>query len=132
MAESREGNVLLAPGFSQKAEVRANEILYSTAGHTQKGVTLKSGQGVLLEGTPLAYDSSTKRYVKAAAAADVAGFLRLAVDTGASVSDQNKLGNIVLGGYVKTAAIPLGSLVLAEVATALGGTVNAQFGYLKF
>jgi hypothetical protein len=65
----REGNVLKVPGSSVKAEVRGDELLASYARFTQKGVTLKAGQGVLELGTPLARETSTKKYVKYAGAA---------------------------------------------------------------
>lgn len=137
---SREGNVILAPGYSKGTEVKGAEILYSTVGLVQKGVTLKPNQGVLEAGTPLEYDSVSKKYQKATAAANVKGFLRIATDT----SDPQKLGNIVLGGVIRVSAIPATTGVtdgtvtngiaanLAATATQLNGSINVQFGYLKF
>ena len=137
---SREGNVILAPGFSRGTEVKQKEILYSMEGLLQKGVTLKPNSGVLEAGTPLQYDSATKKYVVATAAANVVGFLRIATDT----ADPQKLGNIVLGGVVRLSAIPATAGVtdgtvtngvaanLAAMVTALNGTLNLQFGYIKF
>jgi hypothetical protein len=137
---SREGNVILAPGFSRGTEVKPKEILYSMSGLLQKGVTLKPNLGVLEAGTPLQYDSASKKYVVATAPANVVGFLRIASDT----ADPQKLGNIVLGGVVRLSAIPVVAGVtdgtvtagvpanMAAMATALGGVINVQHGYIKF
>lgn len=138
---SREGNVILAPGYTRGTEVKPVEILYSmNPSPFQKGCTLLPNQGVLEAGTPLEYDAASKKYRRATAAANVKGFLRLAVDT----SDPMKLGNIVLGGVIRLSAIPATTGVtdgtvtngiaanLAATATALNGSINTQFGFLKF
>lgn len=101
------GNVIYAPsGVTVVAPTTDVELLNSTgAGWTQAGVTLKPGQGTLAVGTPLVKDSSTSMYVKAATAATVIeGFLRLAVDTGAS-GDLAKLGNLLRSGDAKYSVI---------------------------
>jgi hypothetical protein len=101
------GNVIYAPSGVTVSPVTTDvELLNSTgAGWTQAGVTLKPGQGVLAVGTPLVKDSSTSMYVKAAATATtIEGFLRLAVDTGAS-GDLAKLGNLLRSGDAKYSVI---------------------------
>jgi hypothetical protein len=133
---SREGNVILAPGFTRGPEVKSKELMYSMEGLLQKGVTLKPNDGVYEVGTLLAYDNATKKYRRATTAAETVGFLRIASDT----SDPAKLGNVVLGGVVKAAtvaaanpgALTADATALTALATALNGTYNAQFGYIKF
>lgn len=130
---SREGNVILAPGFSRGTEVKPKEILYSYSRLLQKGVTLMD-QGVYEAGTALAYDSGSKKYRKATTAAETVGFLRIATDS----SGHPKLANIVLGGVVRTSAIILNGAALADaaaataLATAIGGVANSNHGYIKF
>lgn len=135
MADSREGNVILAPGFTQKDTVKPTEIFYSMVGRLVKGCTLDVGQGTLQAGTPLEYAAGEKNYIAATADANAVGFLMHDVETGVT-GDTPKLANIVLGGEIKTSAIPLAyatpDLTVAGIATALGGTVNTQFGFLKF
>jgi hypothetical protein len=131
MAISRQGNVILAPGYSSTSVPNPAELLYSERGLLQKGVTLVPNQGVLETGTPLEYDTATKRYKKATAAANVVAFVRLSVDT----SDPAKLASVVFAGTIKAGVIP--SIVgvsdnLATLATAIGGKYNAQLGYIKF
>jgi len=130
MAYEYTGNAIPAPGFSQGTNTVDEELLFSTVGYTQKGVTLKSGQGVLRLGTFIKQDSATKKYVKTTAS-DAEGVLRMTVDTGSSADDQSWLGNIVVTGLLK----------LSHVKTAnsgtitgggLGGTVNEPQGFFKF
>lgn len=132
---SREGNVIRAPGYTKGTAVVPEELMYSMVGVRQKGVTLKPNSGVYPAGTPLQYDSGTKKYVYATADANVVGFLRIASDT----ADPAKLGNIVLAGSVKSAqvtaamtALGAGTLTLAGMASALGGKYNAQYGFIQF
>lgn len=136
MAE-RSGNILRAPHVSPIRDVGQDEILYSYAKFTQKGVTLESGNGVLEAGTLLARDAGTGKYVPVAAAAEAttAGILRQAVDTDEGTSEGvDKLGNIVISGIVKLAAIEdanVGVDVSAAV-TALGGREDADRGFISF
>jgi len=128
---SRQGNVILAPGYSSTSVPDPKELLYSEVGLRQHGVTLVPNQGVLETGTPLEYDSATKRYKKATAAANVVAFVRISVDT----SDPAKLASVVFAGTIKAAVIPVIASVsndLAALATALGGKYNAQLGYISF
>jgi hypothetical protein len=92
------------PGFTRGDEYTDKELLYSTAGFTQKGVTLAGGQGVLYLGTILAQHPTSKKYYKYAngdANLDRAvGFLRRSVDTGGEGAE-DQLSNIVVMGMVK-------------------------------
>lgn len=75
------GNVINAPGMTEKGSVDDPELLFSYAGLMQKGVTLKGGQGVLAAGTPL--EASGGFYVKSGTSSTTTkGFLRTGTDTG--------------------------------------------------
>ena len=54
------GNSIPAPGYNIGENVVDEEILYSMHNYVQKGVTLKPGQGVLLAGTFLDQDPTSK------------------------------------------------------------------------
>lgn len=107
MVTEYTGNAIPAPGFATGGDTSDLELLYSTRdGYHQKGVTLKPGQGVLLQGTILARETATKQYVKYDAdgtggANEAKGILRLSVDTGSSADAQKFLGNILYSGTVK-------------------------------
>lgn len=97
---------LPVPGYTQGDTYTDVEILYSYARFTQKGVTLKGGQGVLLAGTLLARKTSDKKYyVYNNAAADgtevARGVLRRGVDTGPAGS-VDQVSNMVISGIVKS------------------------------
>lgn len=129
---SFEGDVILAPGFGRESAAAPVEILYSTVGLLQKGGTLAPGQGGLPAGTAVKFDTATGRYVKATAAADVEGFLRLGVNTGTADS-MPKQGVIVFGGVLKADAITAAGLTVDNaLATALGGVYDSARKFLKF
>jgi len=97
------GNVIKVPSNSSVAEVKPGEIIASYARFTQKGVTLKSGQGTLVAGTVLGKETATKKYLAyndsdSPSGIGVArGILRQTVDTtGGDVA-----GNIVVSGILK-------------------------------
>jgi hypothetical protein len=125
------GNAIPAPGFYGGRNVVDDEILYSTVGYVQKGVTLKPGQGVLLGGTFLAQDSATKQYVKTTTPGDVKGVLRKAVDTGSDANAKVFLGNILYGGAVKLAAVQAANSGVT-LTSVLGAQVNAAAGFFRF
>lgn len=132
MANSYEK--LPVPGFTSPTSVYTDvEILYSTAGFTQKGVTLAGGQGILPAGTVLGQNSTTKKYhVYNNGASDgtqtAAGVLRRAVDTGgAGAADQ--LGNIVIAGILKNDLV---SGADSNAITDLGARVDANRNTFKF
>lgn len=121
---------LPVPGFvSPTADYTDPEILYSTVGFTQKGVTLAGGQGVLAAGTVLGQKTADKKYYAYSnAAADgtqtARGVLRHAADTAGS----DQLGNIVIAGILKNALV-VGSD--AAALTDLGATVDTVRGTYK-
>lgn len=58
------GNAMPVPNFTKGNSTVDDELLYSTVGYTQYGVTLKAGQGVLLLGTALAQKTGDKKWYK--------------------------------------------------------------------
>ena len=128
-----EGNVLVAPGFGSRSEAGTRELMYSMKGYTQKGVTLKSGQGLLPAGTPLVRsgegDYAAATVSGGTVTGTVEGFLRQATDTGTAGDPANpqKMGNIVLFGAIKV--LPETSYVAdtdaAAVAEAVGGRYDS-------
>ncbi len=109
------------------------EILYSTAGYTQKGVTLAGGQGILPAGTVLARKTADKKYYvynnSGSGGLEVArGILRRGVDTGAAgAADQ--LGNIVIAGILKNSLL---SGADSSALTDLGAVTNTVMDTFKF
>lgn len=112
------GNSIPAPGLYKGTHFPDDELLVSTeGGFTQKGVTLKSGQGVLPLGTVLARQTSTKKYVKfvsggADGSGTAVGVLRKTTDTGTDAAAPSFLANIVTNGILN----------LTKVSSANGGT----------
>lgn len=110
------------------------EILYSTVGFTQKGVTIGSGQGVLQAGTILGQKTADKKYyaynnANADGTQVARGVLRRPVDTGLTVSAANdQVSNIVIAGILK---YPLIVGVDAAALTDLGATVDTVRGTFK-
>lgn len=93
------GNIIPAPGFYKGSVSTDDELLASTARFTQKGVTLRAGQGILAIGTIVKRESD-KTYT--AAASGAAGYpLRRGVDTGTDVNGKRFQGNIVISGILK-------------------------------
>jgi hypothetical protein len=140
MATDATGNVLNVPGTGGKGPTTDDEILYSYAKFSQKGLTLLKDSGVLLTGTVLKVSATPKKYTGAAKAdvgtpANIAGILRKDVDT----TGVDKLGNVVISGLVKGAKIKytddtdgLSSAELVTLATALGGHYNTIFDFISF
>lgn len=122
------------PGYSQGPEYKDPEILYSTVGYTQKGVTLAGGQGILPAGTVLGRRTADKKYyVYNNAAGDgtevARGVLRRGVDTGVGGTSVDQLGNIVITGILKLSAV---SGADAGALTDLGGVTDTVRGTFKF
>lgn len=143
MATDATGNVLNVPGTSGKGPTTDDEILYSYAKFTQKGLTLLKDNGVLKTGTVLKVSGTAKKYTgaaKADATADPAttgavGILRKDVDT----VGLDKLGNVVISGLIKGAKIKytddqdgLTAGELRTLAAGLGGVYNAVFDFISF
>lgn len=120
-----------SPGFTSPTHSYApTEILYSTAGFTQKGVTLAANQGILPAGTVLAQHSSTKRYHVytnggSNGLGTPVGILRRAVDT--STGEQQ--GNIVIQGILKLSLV---SGADSNAITALKAVTSSAMGWFKF
>lgn len=136
---SREGNVLVPPGFTVGAVVSGDEILASYARFTQKGYTIKGGLNVIPAGSVMYRESATKKYTNVASGnGAVRGFLRKAVDTGASGAGADRLGNIVLSGIVKlsllkdTAGAALASTALTTAVSDLNARTDADRDWFIF
>lgn len=125
------GNSVPAPGYAKGKSYIDDELLYSTVGYVQKGVTLLSGQGVLLLGTLLKQDPTTKKYVKTTVPGDAVGFLRKTTDTGSSVDSQTWQGNILYAGLIKLAAVQAANSGVSLTGL-LGGHANVAEGFFKF
>jgi hypothetical protein len=109
------------------------EILYSTVGFTQKGVTLAGGQGILPAGCVLARKTADKKYYvynnSGSGGLEVArGVLRRGVDTGAAGS-ADQLGNIVIAGILKYSLL---SGADSSALTDIGATVDTVRDTFKF
>lgn len=125
------GNAIPAPGYAKGGQTIDQELLWSTnGGFTQKGVTLKPGQGVLLLGTLIKRDPTTKQYVKTGAS-DATGFLRMTTDTGSDADAQVYQGNIVYAGLLNLALVKAANSGVS-LTNLLGGTVNEVEGFFKF
>lgn len=124
------GNSMPAPGYAGPSTFTVDdELLYSTVGFTQKGVTLKPGQGVLLLGTLLKKDTSTKYYVKATS--DAEGVLRQTTDTGTAPGGQLWQANIVITGILNLDKVSAANSGVT-LTTVLGAQVNTVMKTFKF
>lgn len=128
------GNAIPAPGYAKGGQTIDEELLFSAVGWTQKGVTLKPGQGILRLGTLIKQDPTTKRYVKATATngSDALGVLRLTVNTGTDADGQAYLGNIVHMGMLKLAHLKSANPTVTSFDGVLGGRVSEVEGFFKF
>ncbi len=124
------GNAIPAPGYAKGSVTVDDELLFSTVGYTQKGVTLKPGQGVLLLGTLIKQDASTKQYVKANDNT-AEGLLRQTVDTGSDANGQVWQANIVLMGIAKLAKVKSANSGVT-LTNVLSARVNEVIGTFKF
>lgn len=124
------GNSIPAPGFYSGGQAVDDEILYSSDhNYTQKGVTLKPGQGVLLGGTLLKKDTASKQYVKTTTPADAVGILRKTTNTDAE--GRTWQGNILYSGLVKLAAVRAANSGVTLTGV-LKGIVNEDEGFFRF
>lgn len=135
---SQFGDVVPSPGFySGDPSEGQPDILYSQSALELHGGTLAPGQGVLRWGTAVSFDSATKRYKKATAAADVVGFLRYSVNTGDSADAQPRQGLFVMGGVLKSSTLQVNGADLdtagkKALAGAIGGSYNAANDSIRF
>lgn len=56
------GDILLTPQYNRGATSTDLELLYSTAGFTQKGCTIAAGQGLIVLGTAMAQRTQNKKW----------------------------------------------------------------------
>ena len=100
------GNTIPAPGQSiNNPSSFDQELKFSTAGYTQRGGTLKGGQGILRLGTVLARETTTKQWVKFVSggtngSGTAIGVLRKTTDTGVA-GDGKFECNIAYAGKLK-------------------------------
>lgn len=135
------GNAIPAPGIHRGAHVPDDEILYSTVGFTQKGVTLAAGQGVLDAGTALARRTADNLYVKfnsggSGGAETPVGILRKTVDTGSDEDGQKYLANVVIAGILKLSKVSSANGGVSDIVGLTTGalanvTVDEVFGTFK-
>ena len=125
------GNSIPAPDYRVNGTYVDDELLFSTVGYTQKGVTLKPGQGVLLLGTLLKQDAATKLYVKTTDPATAEGFLRQTTETGSDANAQKFQQNIVIAGILKLAKVQSANSGVA-LANVVGARINSVIGSFKF
>lgn len=118
------GNVLYSPNFTKGSSSVDDELLYSTAGFTQKGVTLKGGQGVLLLGTVLGRKTGDKKYYKYAddGSAGVTNEVQSVTEGGAGLTSFTLTYSGQTTGSIAAAA------TAATVQTALEALSNIAVG----
>jgi hypothetical protein len=134
MAIEYPGNAIPAPGFVVGNSTSDLELLYSTAKFTQKGVSLKPGQGIIPLGTVLGQVTATKQWVVYSSGAgdgsqNPVGLLRQTVDTGVAGSTQVFQNNIVISGIVKNSLV---SGADANAITKLGAVVKTAIDAFSF
>lgn len=125
------GNSIPAGAYNVGENIVDEEILYSAHNYVQKGVTLKPGQGVLLAGTFLDQDSSTKQYVKTTTPANVKGILRKTTDTGVPGTTSVWHANILYAGLVKLDAVSAANSGVT-ISNVSGAKVDAIAGFFRF
>ncbi len=131
---ANEYPVIPSPGYWKGNTAEDNELLYSYAGFTQKGVTIAAGQGVLPIGTVLGRKTSDKKYYaynnSGSGGVDTArGVLRRPVNTGTDPNGPDQQGNLVIQGILKANLV---SGADASAITDLGATVDAVRNTFKF
>lgn len=125
------GNSIPAASYNVGENVVDEEILYSTHNYVQKGVTLKPGQGVLLAGTFLDQDATTKQYIKTTTPANVKGILRKTTDTGIAGTTSVWHANILYAGLVKLAAVSTANTGVT-LASVPGAKIDTIAGFFRF
>ena len=124
------GNSMPGPGYATSATTVDDELMYSMVGYTQKGVTLKPGQGVLLLGTLIKQEPATKLYVKATDNT-AEGVLRTTVDTGTDPDGQKWQGNILFGGLLNLALMKAANSGVT-LSSVLGARITENRNLFKF
>lgn len=124
------GNAIPAPGYRTGGGVIDDELMFDMNGYSQRGVTLKPGQGVLLLGTLIKQDPTSKQYVKTTGT-DAQGVLRQSIDTGTDPNGQVWQGNIVTMGQLKLSKMQAANSGVT-LTSVLGARVDTVQGYFKF
>lgn len=126
--------VIPVPGFSSGDTYVDDEILYSTIGYTQKGVTLAGGQGEILAGTLLACNANDLKYYPVSSTVDgidlgpAEGVLRHSVNLGGAGADDQQQ-DLVVAGILKLEKI---HDYTGTELTQLGAVVSERRGTFKF
>ncbi len=121
-----------APSFDGSVDTYAHrEILASMARFEQDGGILAGGQGIVLAGTVLGWNTTAKKYYvynnAGSGGVEVAvGVLRTSVDTGTGGSAQDMQVNILRSGIFKTAML---SGMDSAAITDLHARVDASKGW---
>jgi len=129
------GNVMPAPGFYQGGSTVDDELLASTVGYTQFGVTLAPNQGILPLGTVIGRVTATKLWVvydnSASDGREVArGLLRQTVNTDDPTGTLTGMqGNCVVKGIAKNSKV---SGADANAITDLNARVDTVFDTFTF
>lgn len=133
------GNTIPSPGLSiNNPSTTDQELKYSTVGYSQKGGTIKGGQGVLLIGTVLARDTVSNQWVKYSSGGSnganvAAGVLRKTIDTGSVSGDGSYEANIAFRGSLKYNLVSSANgAQLAAAITALGAKANTTLNIFTF
>ena len=131
------GNSIPAPGFREGGRYYDDEILKSTVGLTQGGVTLKPGQGVLKAGTLLVVPTSgDRRAVKATSGTvdQAVGILRKTTDTGTATGADAQVYqmNHIRAGIVDLAKVKDANSGVTIATGVLGGYANESTNEFRF
>lgn len=130
MALPYVGNAIPAPSYVEGGFTTNDELLFSANDYHQRGVTLKPGQGVLLLGTLLKQDPTSKMYVKATDNT-ATGILRQTVDTGLDAAGQVWQANILYAGTLKLSKVSAANSGVT-LTSVLNARVNTVAGFFKF
>lgn len=126
------GNAIPAPGYNRKGFTTDQELLMASnpGSYHQKGVTLKSGQGVLPLGTLIKQEPATKKYIRATDNT-AEGILRTTVDTGIDPAGQTWMGNILFSGILNLALVSSANSTVA-LSSITGARINAVANLFRF
>jgi hypothetical protein len=128
------GNAIPSPGFSRSGFIADQELLASTTegSYFQKGVTLAPGQGLLLLGTLLKRNETTKYYEKTTVAADAEGILRATTETGTDPNGATFQANILFAGILQLDKVKAANSGVTIGSAVLDGRVDEKRNYFKF
>lgn len=130
---SEVGNIVPVPSFDRKGYTTDKELLASTIGFTQRGVTLAGGQGILSLGTVIGRKTADKLYyVYNSGNGDGTevprAVLRSSVDTGTNAG-KRFFGQAVYAGILKNNLLSGADANAITVLNARQDTVNNLFSF---